>query len=157
MNVEQLHDALDHLDEDLIQVVENLRSRKRSYSGVWGICVAACLCLVLAGLLQPYLKRPSSQQNASGGQAYEYEGGDKWLQTDGAEGIATVAYAHVVDAHEGYFTAKLLLACDGLSAGTEVTVKWAGEVAPGDTVRMEVASREENILTANAVERTETP
>lgn len=49
MSAEQLHDALNYLDDDMIEAVENLRSRKKKIPVFRIAAVAACLCL-LAGV-----------------------------------------------------------------------------------------------------------
>ena len=48
MNSEQIHDALNYLDEDLILSVEHLRSGNRTGRKHW-LSIAACLCLLIIG------------------------------------------------------------------------------------------------------------
>lgn len=48
MNAEQLHDALNYLDADLIQSVERLRSSGKKIRIRW-LAVAACFCLLATG------------------------------------------------------------------------------------------------------------
>lgn len=50
MNTEQLHDGLNYLDDDLIEAVDTLRSRKKKKLPLLRIAgLAACVCL-LAGI-----------------------------------------------------------------------------------------------------------
>lgn len=53
MNQEQLHDALNLLDEDMIETVDALRHRKPRRSIHWKplISAAACVCIALLGVL----------------------------------------------------------------------------------------------------------
>lgn len=48
MNTEQLHDALNHLDDDLIEAVDTLRSQKKKKLPLFRIAgLAACVCLLV--------------------------------------------------------------------------------------------------------------
>ena len=48
MNADQVHDALNYLDADLIQSVEHLRNRVKKIRTRW-VAVAACFCLLATG------------------------------------------------------------------------------------------------------------
>lgn len=53
MNQDKIHDALNLLDDDMIEVVENLRNKnkyKRKNLWVRYLSVAACICIVAAGI-----------------------------------------------------------------------------------------------------------
>lgn len=52
MNAEQLHEALNHLDDDLIEAVDALRSQKTKKLPLFRIAgLAACVCLLVGGVL----------------------------------------------------------------------------------------------------------
>lgn len=53
MNQDKIHDALNLLDDDMIEVVENLRNKtknKRKNKWIRYLSVAACICIVLVGV-----------------------------------------------------------------------------------------------------------
>ena len=71
MNSEQIHDALNYLDEDLILSVEHLRSGNRTGRKHW-LSIAACLCLLIIGAfaargfgLFPISQTPPTPTNAT--------------------------------------------------------------------------------------------
>lgn len=71
MNSEQIHDALNYLDEDLILSVEQLRNGSRKIRKQWA-AIAACLCLLITGAfaargfgLFPISQTPPTPTNAT--------------------------------------------------------------------------------------------
>ncbi len=50
MNLEDLHDALNLLDDDMVEAVERMRSRRRKYSWIRILSAAACLCIGVMGI-----------------------------------------------------------------------------------------------------------
>lgn len=50
MNLDDLHDALNLLDDDMVESVERLRSRKRKRRWIRFLSMAACLCMGVMGL-----------------------------------------------------------------------------------------------------------
>lgn len=52
MNPDKIHDALNMLDDDLIEEVNVLRIKKKKLNNRWvrRIAIAACLCIIIAGI-----------------------------------------------------------------------------------------------------------
>lgn len=81
MNQEQLHDALNLLDDDMIETVDDLRHEKPRRGVHWKplISAAACLCIVLFGVLAAsrfgvsFFKGEKKHGGASSSELYQEE------------------------------------------------------------------------------------
>lgn len=168
MNGELFHDALDLLDDDLIEAVDALRSRKKRHTVGWAACMAACLCLVLVGALAflPQLSPPPADrrpgewvlgQPTYGGENHQgpVMDGNSWSNG----GVVTLcpAIVEISDCRSDGFTGKLAAEYGGLAAGSTVEVRLSEplDIPPGSTVQVWVSRNEGNILYAKSVERVE--
>jgi hypothetical protein len=86
MNAEKISIALGHIDDDIVETVDALRSKKRPGNLKLWITLAACLCFVIAiSIMIPLLQR-SPGENTDGGNRFPTGGGA------GAEASITKAF-----------------------------------------------------------------
>ena len=60
MNANNLHDALNQLDDKLIEEVDKLRAKPKSRGRLWrrGLAAVACLCIIAVSVLAVNELRP---------------------------------------------------------------------------------------------------
>jgi len=76
MNPEKLHDAIGHLDDDLVEKADAIRNRKKHSPWRRWVAAAACLCILTAGLLVWERWVPVGPDGAGGPGSGETDGMD---------------------------------------------------------------------------------
>ena len=79
MKPEQIHDALNFLDDRLIEETEELRRKKHPSPWKKWTALAACLCLVAAGTIAVFAMRGTSQMKSDGIPVDHMEGYEETL------------------------------------------------------------------------------
>lgn len=144
MNSEMLHDALNMIDDDMLDEVYNLRCRKKKYRFITNIIsAAACVCLILICVSLPHLFNStdyvgdtlsdSASQNTYGTYA---DGAD--YDTFGDIGAAKEYPTLIVEIEkwqDNGFTAKIYKTVDyeNLEIGENIEVKFNGDILVKET------------------------
>ena len=86
MKEEKIHDALNFLDNDMIEQVDKLRNIGTERKSYWtkGLAMAACICLIFGGIFAYGIHKDKGKPNGDGGTVASGEKTDS--QFSGAQG-----------------------------------------------------------------------
>ena len=119
MKPEQIHDALNYLDDRLIEETEKLRQKKRPSPWKKWTALAACLCLVIAG---SFAVLALTQRDQSKNECIIIENEEEFEEAapEGAEELQV----RILSWQENGFTAEIVSeGGTGLKAGERVEVR----------------------------------
>ena len=139
MNSQSIHDALNMIDDDMLDEVYNLRCRKKiNRITINIISVAACICLIAISLssLKFFISNDSVKGNEPGGVTEEYTSKDKGETffggiggIDGGNEFPTLI-VEIKHWKKNGFTGKIYKIVDSTKwdAGETVTVQFNGDM-----------------------------
>lgn len=143
MNIDHIHDALNLLDDDLIETVEKLRNEKthiikmnRKNTWIRWVSIAACLCLVVVSVYVTNGFGLMSYKGASNNSAKE-ETASETYDNDDMEEIAGIGQienpsvlVEIVSWGENGFTGTVtgIVDTEKYPVGTTVTVKFNDDI-----------------------------
>ena len=118
MRPEQIHDALNDLDDELIEETAELRNRKRPFAWKKWTALAACICLVLAGTFTVLsLTRPNKEE------ANEIPAENEGICEQASPECAPELQVRILSWQENCFTGEIIAAgATGLEIGTRVEI-----------------------------------